>query len=174
MNAQAIYETFQGFEEQVASVYFTMSRQFASHTRLSWFWAEMTFEELQHGSTLRFCRESALFSVEEVSEESIARIRALLERAATVAADKELTVTEAFRLAFEIESSEIDDIYEKLTRPLYSPYPFLQEAFHLGYRDHLRRFAKAIVQFSGDASLNQNFESLARKHTYSNSRTGTE
>lgn len=174
MNAPDTYQTFEGFEERVARVYFAISQRFASHTTLTWFWVQMTLEELHHGSTLRFCREYPLFDVEEISEESIARIRALLERAAIVGANPELTLTEAFRLALEIESSEIDSIYEKLTRPAYSSYPFLQEAFQLRYRDHLRRFAKAIVNFSGDASLAESFESLARRHIYCNSSTGTE
>lgn len=167
MNTAAIYETFEGFEMQAADLYVVISRRFAEHARLSWFWAEMALEELEHSSMLRLCREYGLVDDDGVNDALLGSIRDVLKRAAAAGARPGLTVTEAFRLALEIESCELERAYEKLTRPLYRPYPFLQEALHQGMRDHQRRFAKAIIEFSDDPTLAEHFETLARDHPWS-------
>jgi hypothetical protein len=109
---------FAEIERLVSKIYFRFSHLFLANPELRDFWWEMAKEEEQHGCILHACRavienyeEERLdpnMSHEKAGEIS-ARLNAFLARGTA-----SLKVEEAFRIALEIEGSEIDAIYSKL------------------------------------------------------------
>ena len=109
---------FADIEKLVAKIYYRFSHLFLAQPELRDFWWEMAREEEQHASILAACREIILNYEEESLDPSInsetadrlsARLREFLARG-----NRSLGLEDAFRIALEIESSEIDVIYGKL------------------------------------------------------------
>ncbi len=118
---KATFDPLAGFaeiERLVAKVYFRFSHLFMHEPSLRDFWWEMAVEEEQHGAILMACREMIQNYSDEKPDPSISRERAeelrghldgyLSKGTPTIG------VEEAFRIALEIETSEIDAIYSKL------------------------------------------------------------
>lgn len=109
---------FAEIERLVAKIYFRFSHLFLAHPELRDFWWEMAKEEEQHGCILHACR-AVIENYEEErldpnighekADEISARLNAFLARGTA-----SLQVEEAFRIALEIEGSEIDAIYSRL------------------------------------------------------------
>lgn len=121
MNTSAPFDPllrFAEIERLVAKIYFRFSHLFLSRPELRDFWWEMAREEEQHASILAACRE-IIANYEDESldpmissgkaDELVARLEAFLGQGTP-----SLGVEDAFRIALEIESSEIDVIYGKL------------------------------------------------------------
>jgi hypothetical protein len=111
-------ERFAEIERLVAKIYFRFSHLFLTLPELRDFWWEMAKEEEQHACILHACKALIENFEDERLDSSITAEKALLlkgrltsylERGAHA-----LTVEEAFRIAVEIENSEIDAIYGKL------------------------------------------------------------
>jgi len=109
---------FAEIERLVARVYFRFSHVFMTQPELRDFWWEMAREEEQHGCILHACRAMIANYDDETLDPAISRVKAqeleawlgsFLERGTS-----SLSVGDAFRIALEIESSEIDAIYSKL------------------------------------------------------------
>jgi hypothetical protein len=109
---------FAGIERLVSRIYYRFSHLFLNDSELRDFWWEMAREEEQHACILAACRAVIANYEEEFIDPMIshdkardleARLRAYLAQGTPV-----LTVEEAFKIALEIESSEIDVIYGKL------------------------------------------------------------
>lgn len=109
---------FAELEKLVAKIYYRFSHLFLTEPELRDFWWEMAREEEQHASILAACREIILNYEEESLDPSIssataerlgARLRDFLNRGS-----RSIGVDDAFRIALDIESSEIDVIYGKL------------------------------------------------------------
>lgn len=109
---------FAEIEKLVAKVYYRFSHLFLGQADLRDFWWEMAREEEQHASILTACREIILNYDDERLDPSISSgtadrlgvwLREFLNRGS-----RSIGVEEAFRIALEIESSEIDVIYGKL------------------------------------------------------------
>jgi hypothetical protein len=109
---------FAEIERLVAKIYFRFSHLFFLQPKLRDFWWEMAKEEEQHACILNACRalienyedekldpSMTLHKTEELKE----WLLAFLNRGMA-----SLGVDEAFRIALEIESSEIDAIYGRL------------------------------------------------------------
>lgn len=121
MNATASFDPllrFAEIERLVAKIYYRFSHLFLTRAELRDFWWEMAREEEQHASILAACREMILNYEDEALDPSISRdmadgltakLRGLLDKGTP-----SLAVEDAFRIALEIESSEIDVIYGKL------------------------------------------------------------
>lgn len=110
--------SFAAIERLVAKIYFRFSHLFLTNSELRDFWWEMAKEEEQHGAILHACRELIANYDEESIDPNISRdkayelesrLQALLGRGTP-----SLGVEAAFRIALEIENSEIDAIYSKL------------------------------------------------------------
>jgi hypothetical protein len=109
---------FAEIERLVSKIYFRFSHLFLAQPELRDFWWEMAKEEEQHGCILQACR-AVIENYEEErldpdisrdkARELSARIESFLSRGTA-----SLNIEEAFRIALEIESSEIDAIYSKL------------------------------------------------------------
>ena len=109
---------FAEIERLVSKIYYRFSHLFLNDLELRDFWWEMAREEEQHASILAACREMiANYQEESVdpmissvkADELTGRLNAFLSRGT-----RSLGVEEAFRIAIDIESSEIDVIYGKL------------------------------------------------------------
>ena len=109
---------FAEIERLVAKIYFRFSHLFLARPELRDFWWEMAKEEEQHGCILQACR-AVIENYEEErldpdisrdkARELSARIESFLARGTAA-----VNIEEAFRIALEIEGSEIDAIYSKL------------------------------------------------------------
>jgi hypothetical protein len=130
---------------------------------------EAAMDELQHHSILRFCRERGL-TVADFDVDSIAveHIDELLDTVKDMVRDPEVTADEAFYASLLMESSELDDIYEKLTRALAKDHFLLYQAIHADLRSHFDNFAAAAEEFSGDKGLAEAFRAFGRteKHKF--------
>jgi len=109
---------FAEVERLVAKIYYRFSHLFLSRPELRDFWWAMAREEEQHASILAACKEIIVNYQDEaldplisrdVANDLAGRLRAYL-----AAGTPSLEVEDAFRIALEIESSEIDVIYGKL------------------------------------------------------------
>jgi hypothetical protein len=121
MNAQEPFDPlcrFAGIERLVSKIYFRFSHLFLQHTELRDFWWEMAREEEQHACILLACKALIANFDDETLHPTISRGKAeeLENRLMVflVRGTPSLTTEEAFRIALEIESSEIDAIYSRL------------------------------------------------------------
>lgn len=109
---------FAEIERLVAKIYYRFSHLFLGDSALRDFWWEMAREEEQHACILAACRAVIANYEDEKVDPMInsgnarrlaAHLSSLLNRGTP-----SLDVNEAFRIAMEIENSEIDVIYGKL------------------------------------------------------------
>jgi rubrerythrin len=109
---------FAEIERLVAKIYYRFSHLFLDRPELRDFWWKMAREEEQHANILAACREMIANYEEESldpmisgnnSEKLAGRLQGLLAQGTP-----ELGVEEAFKIALDIESSEIEVIYGKL------------------------------------------------------------
>ena len=109
---------FAEIERLVAKLYFRFSHLFFQRPELRDFWWEMAKEEEQHACILNACRAVIENYDDERIDPSInpATAGELTERLSVYLkrGTASIGVDEAFRIALEIESSEIDEIYGKL------------------------------------------------------------
>jgi hypothetical protein len=111
-------ERFAELERLVSKIYFRFSHLFISRPELRDFWWEMAQQEDQHASILLACKALIQNYDDERLDPSISREKAeeLKARLSSYLAQgtPALRVDDAFRIALEIETSEIDAIYSKL------------------------------------------------------------
>jgi hypothetical protein len=109
---------FAEIERLVAKIYYRFSHLFMVRPELRDFWWEMAREEEQHASILAACRELIVNYQDESIDPMITsdnadklaeRLQSFLGRGTPA-----LGVEEAFKIALDIECSEIDVIYGKL------------------------------------------------------------
>lgn len=109
---------FAEIERLVGKIYFRFSHLFLDQPEIRDFWWEMAREEEQHGCILHACKALIANYDDETLDPAIGLdkaqelekwLGAFLQRGAP-----SLSVAEAFQIALEIESSEIDTIYGKL------------------------------------------------------------
>jgi hypothetical protein len=109
---------FAEIERLVSKIYFRFSHLYLAQPELRDFWWEMAKEEEQHACILQACRAVIENFEDETLDPTISRDKAeKLSRqldAFLAQGTASLTVEEAFRIAVDIESSEIDAIYSKL------------------------------------------------------------
>ena len=109
---------FAEIERLVSKIYYRFSHLFLTRPELRDFWWEMAKDEEQHACILQACRALIENYEDETLDPTISRDKALelslrlnsfLARGSAL-----LNVEEAFRIALDIESSEIDAIYSNL------------------------------------------------------------
>jgi hypothetical protein len=159
---QAIYARFEVFEEQLAHCYFLLHERFIANPPVAKFWADSAMEELEHFSMLRFCREKGLLSEIQLDVEAVCHIEQLLEATKGIVNQPEVSIDEAFYAALLVESSELDEVYEKLIRTLAKDHRLLHEAVRASLRSHLDRFADGAEMYCSDATFAEAFRILGR------------
>jgi hypothetical protein len=111
-------EDFAEIERLVAKIYFRFSHLFLAVPALRDFWWEMAKEEEQHACILHACRAIIENYDDEALDASISRekAQALSTKLNSFLTEgiRSLTIEEAFRIALDLESSELDAIYSKL------------------------------------------------------------
>ena len=109
---------FAEIERLVAKIYFRFSHLFLAQPELRNFWWEMAGEEEEHSCILHACNALIENYDDEALDPTISRekAQALSVRLNSFLAQgtPSLTIEESFRIALDIESSEIDAIYSKL------------------------------------------------------------
>jgi hypothetical protein len=110
-------ERFAEIERLVSKIYYRFSHLFFSEAELRDFWWGMAGEEEQHAAILLACK-ALIQNYDEKVDASINRENAdrLADRLTAYLArgTPSLTIDEAFKIALEIETSEIEAIYGKL------------------------------------------------------------
>ena len=140
MNSSEIYRTFIGFEEQAATIYLQMASCFYPWNReLSTLWLDMGMQEKQHAGLLQFCLLEGLLVVSEPTGERTQRITDLFSNLSRRVADPGLGIHDAFQIATELETSEINDIYHRLTVPLHTSNYLLRRKIAASIPDHVDR-----------------------------------
>jgi len=100
----------------------------------------MAMEEKQHAGMLQHCREAGVFAAELPDNDQIQRLNALFRLLEARLAEPQLALDDAFDLAIELESSEINIVNgahvmrKKMELPLAGHFDRLSEAaskFHV-------------------------------------------
>jgi hypothetical protein len=157
-----IYERFEAFEEQVAHCYFLLHERFIANPPLAKFWADSAMEELDHFSLLRFCREKNLMSDIDLDGGAVDHIEQLLETVKGIVSHPKVTIDEAFFASLLMESSELDESYEKLIGTLAKDHRLLYDAIRASLRSHHDRFADGAELYCGDRAFADAFRMLGK------------
>jgi hypothetical protein len=155
---------FAELERLVSKIYFRFSHLFISRPELRDFWWEMGHQEDQHACILLACKELIQNYDDERLDPSISadkadelktRLLSFLSRGSPG-----LGIEEAFRIALEIETSEIDAIYSKLL--LLGGPKIAQTMENLGVPASVQRqkLKAALRRFCSDPGLLQAAERL--------------
>ena len=155
---------FAEIERLVGKIYFRFSHLFFLKPELRDFWWEMAKEEEQHACILNACRAVIENYEDETLDPSMSRdkadalqqwLLAFLSRGIA-----SIRVEDAFRIALEIESSEIDAIYGRLLQ-LGGP-KIAKTMENLGVPASVQRqkLKLALRQFCSDPELLQASERL--------------
>ena len=159
---EAIYTKYEKFEEAVAHCYFLLHERFIKDAALARFWADAAMDELQHFSMLRFCRERGLMLDVEPADTTTRHIEDLLETVKGIASDPEVSVEEAFYASLIMESSELEEVYERLVEGLQRDHPLLHQAIHANLQSHYRQFMEGAERFCKDRGFVEAFRNIGR------------
>ena len=153
MKATKIYNGFIRFEERSAALYLELSVRFFNNPELSWSWVEMAMEEKQHAGMLQHCREAGVFAAELPGKGQIQRLNTLFRQLEARLARPELTLDDAFEMAIELESSEINDVYSRLTAPIQGPAYVMRKKVELSLASHFERLHEAACKFKASPTI---------------------
>ena len=162
-SAKNIYRRFIEFEEQAAAIYLRMASRFCPENgELGSLWLDMGMQEKQHAGLLQFCLAERLFAEKLPTEEDIRRMRGLFTSLSRRALDPKLTIPQAFRIAVEMETSEINTIYSHLTMPLHGSMYLLRRKILTSMPSHLHQLLKAGRKFGVSDSTLKKLERLTQ------------
>ena len=151
-------KSFAGIERLTAKVYFRFSHLFFHHAELRDFWWQMAMDEEQHSATLLACREiiNGLPPEEgidsninqETADQLEGVIHSYLERGTP-----SISVEEAFKIALDLETSEINIIYSKLIQLGGVRVAETLDNLGVPIQSHRARLSTAITRFTNDPEL---------------------
>jgi hypothetical protein len=151
-----VYRRFLEFEERAAAIYAQFASRFSQDPKLGSFWLDMALHEKQHAGLLQFCLCDGSFASDLPDNAEIQKLGALFKRIERRAADPNLTVEEAFLLAVELETSEINVIYCHLTTGLHRSMYLLRRKIVTSLPDHVDELLEAAPKFGvGPDTLNE-------------------
>jgi hypothetical protein len=160
MNATKVYDGFIGLEDRSAALYLELSVRFFDNPELSWFWVEMAMEEKQHAGMLQHCREAGLFASKLPDKDYIQRLNALFRRLEARLAEPHLAMDDAFEVAVELETSEINEVYSRLTAPIQGPAHVMRKKMELSVAGHFERLSDAASRFHVSPAIQTRLASL--------------
>src|SRR5438552_13062331 len=153
---KTIYRRFLEFEEAAAAIYLQLASRFSQDPQLSSFWLDMAMHEKEHAGLLQFCLQDGLFASDLPDTTEIQKLAAFFKELEKRAADPKLTPEEAFSLAIEMESSEINAIYCHLTTTLHSSMYLLRRKIATSLPDHVDDLIAAARKSGiGDPALKE-------------------
>ncbi len=148
MNASTIYSKFKDLEDQCASIYMQMAARFSPENMdLGEFWLDMGLQEKQHAGLLEFCLAEKLFATDLPGDDKIREVSELLATLQERAADRKLTVSDSFKIAGELESCEVNAMYERLTTPTHTSGYLLRRKIAASWPDHIEELLRQAVRF---------------------------
>ncbi len=160
MDSQSRFDPLEGFaeiERLAGKVYFRFSHLFLQQPELRDFWWQMALDEEQHSATLLACKELIRNYDDEALDPSLSQEKAneLKERINSYLrkGTPSITMEEAFKIALEMESSELEVIYGKLL--LLGGPKIARTLSHLIVPASVQRqkLKSAVLRFSNDAKL---------------------
>src|SRR5262245_60821525 len=146
-DSESVYQQFVDFEERAATIYLQLASRFSNDRQLSSFWLDMAMQEKQHAGLLQFCLCESLFASKLPTMSEIQAIRALFDGFQSRAAEPHLTVSAAFSLATEMETSEINSIYCHLTEPVHNAMYLLRRKIATSLPNHVDELIAAARKF---------------------------
>jgi hypothetical protein len=160
MNATKLYDGFISLEDRSAAFYLELSVRFFDNPELSWFWVEMAMEEKQHAGMLQHCREAGVFAAELPDKDQLQRLDALFRRLEARLREAHLDLDDAFEMASELENSEINDVYGRLTAPIQGPAHVIRKKMELSVAGHFERLSQAASKFHTSPAIQTRLASL--------------
>ncbi len=157
-------ERFAEIERLAAKIYFRFSHLFLSHADLREFWWQMAMDEEQHASVLLACKTIMENIPGEPMDPSInrdlgdrfeAQLQAYLSKGT-----QSITVEKAFRIALEMETSELDVIYNKLLQSCGPKVAQTMAKFGVTANVQRAKLKAAILRFSMEPKLRAAAEEL--------------
>ncbi len=150
-------EAFAEIERLSGKVYFRFSHLFFHQTDLRDFWWQMAMDEEQHSATLLACKEIIKNLPEEafppnISEEKADQLRGQVSYYLNRGTPS-ITVEEAFKVALELETSELSTIYSELLKLGGPQITKTMESLGVPVRIHRVRLRSAINRFTKDKEL---------------------
>jgi hypothetical protein len=135
------------FEERAASLYKGLARRFIDNKDLSWFWLEMSMEERQHALLLDFCGCEQLAVGSLPDRDTIRKLSNLFGGLEKRAAQKDLSVDDAFLIAAELEGSEVNDIYARVIGPIQGTRYIMRKKIETLIPDHMQTLIRGARKF---------------------------
>jgi hypothetical protein len=158
--SETTYSRFEAIEAQIAHCYFLFHERFIRNPRFSRFWLEMALQELQHSAMLHFCREHAYLAETDIKVNAARKAKQLLDVIKGVASDPDVSMDEALYASLLVESSELEDVYEKLITGLKDHNELLYKALQKVLQAHQDTFAEAAAEFASRPALVRAFKLL--------------
>jgi hypothetical protein len=150
-------ERFAEIERLVAKVYFRFSHLFFHQADLRDFWWQMAMDEEQHSVNLLACKEIINNLPDEALAPSVSQEKAdqLKEKINTYLSKGTPSITreEAFKVALELESSELNVIYSEILKLGGPKIAKTMENLGIPVRDHRLRLKSVIDRFTKDPEL---------------------
>ena len=158
MEPRLIYRDFMQCEDRSGQLYLDFSIRFYDQIDISWFWIEMAMEEKQHAGLLYYCLDESLFAEELPPMATIIELRQLLEKLEKNAANPALNIDDAFDIAIQIETCEMEEICERLTAPIVRPPQVVQKKVNLSPRKHFDKLRSAAERFAVSPTVMARFD----------------
>jgi hypothetical protein len=144
---KGVYQRCIEFEEKAASIYLQLASRFSSDRRLSAFWLEMAMEEKQHAGLLQFCVAEGLFVPDLPSESTLEQVTRLFADLQKRAANPRLNVDQAFSIALDMEASEINTVFGRLTTALHKSSYLVKRKIATSVPHHVESLITAARRF---------------------------
>jgi len=159
-----LFERFAEIERLVSKVYFRFSLLFLHHGELRDFWWQMARDEEQHACILLACKAIVEnFQVNPLNPEIGKGKAEQLEGQINSYLGKgtpSISVEEAFKIALEIECSEVDAIYSELLKSCGPEVAKTMEHVGVPASVQRRKLASAVHRFTSDPELRAAAENL--------------
>ena len=139
-NPKWIYQQFVNLEERAAAIYVQMASRFSPEDpELSSFWLEMAMQEKQHAGLLQFCIAEELYSADLPPDKVLQETGLIFDNLFKRASEPDLTAADAFQIAIQLETSQANAIYDRLTTPVHSSMYLLRRKVTTMLPDHIGR-----------------------------------
>ena len=160
---KSVYDKFVEFEERAASVYLHLAVHFSQNAELSSLWLEMGMQEKQHAGLLQFCADEQIFTEDLPGDDVIQRVEEVYREIEKRVTNPELQISEAFEIALDLETSEVNDIYCQLTATTHNaPYLWRRKVASLSPA-HVVFLAAAARKFGAREEVLNRLDLLCNK-----------
>ena len=158
------FERFAGIERLVSKVYFRFSHLFLHHGELRDFWWQMARDEEQHACILLACKAIVENFQEnpvnpEIGKEKAEQLKGQINSCLGKGMPS-ISLEEAFKIALEIECSELDAIYSELLKSCGPEVAKTMEHVGVPASVQRRKLASAVHRFTSDPELRAAAEQL--------------